>query len=304
MRRRKWVFLVLAITAFALIFYRRYPTVRRDGPISNGRHLSHWVEVLGRPPYQHPVSPQAEFEAAQAITLTGTNAFPHLFKWIQSETDPFYNIPSQFLSLLRKLNLEKLVRRRSNLRAWGADAAFELLLTNTSPTEIHELTQLMNTEHVTMTALRATYLLARSGPAGVPSVVAVIKNPKHPLRGRAVDTVFQMGKSPGAEAFVPALVEYLRDPSVDYSLYAIYALGNLQVSPDLVVPAVVPYLKDPEYRVREATAKVLAKFPKDAYVVLPALTNLLADTDAGVREAATNSIAAITSWPLTNAPAQ
>jgi HEAT repeat protein len=133
--------------------------------------------------------------------------------------------------------------------------------------------------------------LSYMGSNGVPPLLAAVRNPSHPFRGRAV---YMLGRSknlgPYADAVIAELVAELKEPDVNQ--VAANALGSLKSAPDISVPALAHCLQAtndaPNFRAIAAIS--LIWFEEKAEPALPYLTNALADPDAEVRRQATNSI--------------
>jgi HEAT repeat protein len=188
----------------------------------------------------------------------------------------------------------------------GVRPAFRLLRTNVTSATIEELARLMNATHAPQTARKATCILLELAPAGLPPIVKVIENPRHPMRELAVYGVAVAAASlgPTGEQLVPGLIECLRDTTPDTAENAALALGRLKMSPQPAVAALISCIQSPNPKVRCAAAISLSDFQTNALIALPALTNLLADTDQTVRGAATNAVQVLSALALTNAPPQ
>jgi hypothetical protein len=296
MRRRKWVIVLVVLTAFALILYWRYPTVRRDGPIYNDRHLSEWVEIYGVCNYGGPAptvahGPQDEEAAEAAIRKIGTNAFPHLLKWLQWESGPSPSkLPAPVERFMwRNPKLQRLFIPRSRYRPPGSVAAFRLLRTNVNPATLQELMRLMNTPGASVTQYRAACILSE---VALPALLTVLRDPQHPSRGFAVNAVNVLDDpGPFAEELTYALIACLDDHNTQFG--AVCTLVKLNRFPQLSVPALVGCLQSRDMMVRKFAAVGLGNFSADAVVALPALTNLLDDPVELIRQEATNAIGKI-----------
>ena len=315
MPRRRWPLVLIGSGVLALVLWLlvREPG---EGPLCKGRRLSEWVEVFGQLQVGmlHVGAPIGGGEgifsdAKEAVTEAGTNAFPYLLKWLQYQGPPLRRrLPDplkKFIFDHRKLELRMI--SHGELREEGVRPAFRLLRTNVTPATIEELARLMNATNAPQIARKATCILLELAPAGLPPIVKVIENPRHPMRelavsGIAVTAVTAASLGPAGEQLVPGLIQCLRDTTPDIPEDAARALGRLKMSPELTVPALVTSLQRLNSQLRASAAMSLAAFEADALPALPALTDLLGDADANVRLAATNAVRVLKTVALTNAP--
>jgi len=192
-----------------------------------------------------------------AIRHIGTNALPYLLRWIQDK--PAW-----------KSKLNRLTRRvfgrydlgggdRRFLRAEHAVEAFRALGPEARPA-IPQLMRLMNDSNRLWSAERAARAIARMGTNARPALgnlVALLAN----TNGLAV--------------------------------YAVYAVGELQLEPQLVVPGLTNCLRSSNDTIRFSAALALGKFREDACSAVPALLSATNDASSAVRGAALDALSKI-----------
>lgn len=106
--------------------------------------------------------------------------------------------------------------------------------------------------------LRQLEAIARSGPEGVPELVAALKSLDHRFRRNALLGLRSMGTD--AAAATDAVRERLADPDPQVRLCAVDAFWSIHRDPDGVCAIVAPLLGDGEASVRDTTARVLQSF--------------------------------------------
>jgi hypothetical protein len=306
-RKRKWIILLLILFgALSLILFRLFGPAPGKGPAYNGRHLSAWVDFIGEWSLWGLVDLDDALASEVAIKEIGTNAFPYLLQWIQSEAiPPSYKLPTPIYRFVAKrARIEKALMPRSHLRAVGSMEALIFLQTNIDAATVEELARLMNQTTAPKTASRAMVVLMRSGPEGIIPVVSLLDDTNSPMRSWAVRILATEHVGDGREILVPPLIRYINDPTATGRDNAVYALGKLGVAPELVLPVLISSFKSPDPNVRRLAAATIRNLGNHGLSALPALTNLFDDPDIGVRMTASNSVNAVASLQVTNAPAQ
>jgi HEAT repeat protein len=181
LRKRTWIFILeggVVCLLFA-IFWNGPGT----GPVSNGHHLSWWVEMLGEPNVDR-------MEAVAAIQQTGTNAIPYLMKWIQNESQPWSQKHPALFSILKACHMDGLVTSRSVFRINGAENGLIALRADIPPATLEELVRLMKTVTAPQTATRAAMVLMRLGPnasAAAPALTVLLDDPNPSVRQSATN---------------------------------------------------------------------------------------------------------------------
>lgn len=303
MRRAQYTVLFLLAAVLAFLAFNLLRRSSAEGPVARGRHLSAWVETLGRGTSDGAL----QYEAEAAILQLGTNCFPHILRWIQSEKTPWrYQLPAPAASFVAgNRALDNLLRARAEMRLEGCLTAFHLLRTNANSATIAELTRLVNATNAPKTAQRAACFLADTGATGATPLVQILETPNHPMRGLVVRLflVFQALDAAG-ETAVPGLIKCLTETSNQTAPIAAAVLGRVKARPDVTVPALVNSLVSPDPNLRRAAAMALSSFPDQAELWQRPLAALLTDSDELVRQNATNTLQKVVPAALTNRPTQ
>jgi len=201
-----------------------------------------------------------------AIRHIGTNALPYLLKWIQDK--PAW-----------KSKLNRLTRRvfgrydlgggdRRFLRAEHAVEAFRALGPEARPA-IPQLMRLMNDSNRRWSAERAGRAIVRMGTNARPAL--------------------------------PNLVALLANTN-GLAFFAMYAVGELQLEPQLVVPGLTNCLRSSNDTIRFWAAAALGQFGPEARGAVPALLNALGDSSTNVQHCAANALRVIDRKALEEAP--
>ncbi|MBC8002029.1 MAG: hypothetical protein H7X97_05530, partial [Opitutaceae bacterium] len=119
--RRKWFVLLLAGIVVGIVAWK---LTREPEPVYKDRRLSEWV-LLG----YYPVGIKQLAGRREAIRHVGTNAVPHLLKWISHETPEWRTDLGDYLSgspwpLSAQLIVDLVVDRRSEALAFKAAYCF------------------------------------------------------------------------------------------------------------------------------------------------------------------------------------
>jgi hypothetical protein len=250
-----------------------------EGPIYHGKPLSHWVDIYG-------VVGNGFFEpeAEDGIKSAGTNAFPYLIRWIQWDRVPLgARLPRPVARLIYNQNPEVVISRRAR-RIVAAVLAFVPLRDDATPAIVEQLERLMNTAAPGIASddvgHRAFAALITLRPRGLVPLVAVIENPKHPMRLEAVAMMAFVDKD-GLDAamFAPGLLRCLDATDARIPPLAAEALGHLRAAGAAVVPLLIAHLNTTDDKLKIAIVAALGDFPAEAVISLPALTNLLSDPE-------------------------
>jgi hypothetical protein len=278
-------------------------------PTYQGHNLSYWVAL-----YETGGSNE-EAAANEAVTHIGTNTIPFLLKWIRYERPAWrerldmaarrwrWPMPLQRL-------VSPLVSTRSERVAEGSGFAFKPLGTN-GVTAIPELSVLAACTNKPQTAALAMQALHNIGTDGLPALLSVAKDTKHPLRYLAINNLALTPTNANAGSAVgPALIQFLNDASDSHMLaLAAMWLGDNHYAPETSIPALTSCLTRPGQSViaRVGALSALAQYGPDAASALPAITNVLTDPALKdpiipLRPLASNAIWKITTALATNSP--
>jgi len=256
-------------------------------PQYQGRPLSYWLLQA-----EATLSPDL---AQAALNEAGTNAVPHLLKWIQYE-------PPRWRKKLVHNRLGTFLRPLTHTRQESLAVAscndFPMLGTNAFAA-IPKLVMLIHNTNAPLTAVWALHALGRLGTNGLLPIISAMQDPRYAFRFPAVAAIASGGQQPASlPTITPVLVQCLKDVTdLRIPEMAAMSLGNNAYAPDLSIPALTNCLASPDPILRSVAAGSLAHFAGQATDALPILTQALADTDPRVRNAATNAITAITMAP-------
>jgi hypothetical protein len=251
-----------------------------------GYHVSNW-----RAPGPWPV--------ANAIKAIGTNALPHLIKWMQYR-------PSRFALLARALLAKSpqwvqtnpfvypIVTAKAQIRAEAAAACFQFLGSDAA-VAIPDLLKLVNDPMRPAVSMRAVAALSYSGKDGMLALVPYLTNSVLATCARSLAVAQMTGfMVPGTNdlSVVPLLVSLIKqhDPR---SSSAAKALGWMHVGGEIAVPALTELLQDTNVDVRGQAANALSYFGAEAKSAVPALLQATRDEDAWVAKAARRALAQI-----------
>jgi len=218
-------------------------------PVHQGRRLTEWLAELDR----HTPDPERQ-KAEQAIRCIGTNALPHLMRWLQTRDSA---LKLKMMELAGKQSLIRFPFTTANLRVNRAIAAFRTLGTDAE--------------------------------SAIPVLIDWIEGKgsgKMDFRTRmiAISTLRELG--PAARHAIPTLIEALKDNDARGRANAAGALGTIGQDSSVVVPALVVSLSDPDSVVRGNSVGALIRFGEQAKAAVPALEITLHDTNANVRNLA------------------
>jgi hypothetical protein len=290
-RRRRILLIAGAVVALALAVLLR---PRESEPVYQGKTLSEWLKIYNDPedPTAYnlfPRSPRpilAEFydahdtnygaeyaqrewaelarrrdEAAKAVRHIGTNALPHLLRWLDQDLPvPWkakvaavrHKLPGMFRG-------GRLVNWWLNARGYNlltlADCGFELLGSNASPA-VPELTRRMNTRNSTSGAF-AIAALGLIGTNGLAPMLTALTNAQSPNRAAIVrslkDPVKIMGTNAGPA--IEVLARCVGDKDI---VVATLSVDTLRSSAGRsAVPALTALLNAPDPYVRNCATNAL-----------------------------------------------
>jgi hypothetical protein len=226
-------------------------------------------------------------EAEDAIRSIGTNAIPHLVRWIDYKT-PAWKVKLYGMAnpVLKRLNSDWVLHDElANIHGSG-HIGFAILGQEGAPA-IPALSEMMKQGN-----LLAAASLGYIGRDALPVIMAGLTNKDPEVRANSLlYGIAELGTN--ARPAVPLLIGRLKDADRGERFRAVTVLGHLRLQPETVVPALIESLRDPDAIVRQAAAASLGRYQREAISAVPALTDLLADKERSVREAATNSLGII-----------
>jgi hypothetical protein len=231
-KRRKVVLVlvgVLVAGAFGVLVVE--PFLSREGPVTNGKPLSVWVETFGT----HTVGSPSRKSASAAIRASGTDAFPFLLKWLPHEEKPWRRkIGPTLQPWAYEMEDISIGWSRAEKRAQGVPDAFAVLYPMAPPPSvIVELSNHLNNSACPETASRAASCLAQLGRRGVPPLAAVLLTTNHPMRRSVAVACIQPNvPNPVMAPAIPLLLTWLEDPNANISEDLTNALK--QIAPEVL----------------------------------------------------------------------
>jgi HEAT repeat protein len=225
-------------------------------PSANGYPLSHWMEVA-------PLTPDRPFseEAEDAIQEMGTNAVPHLVKWIQEGSPEAVKEATAVLGEL-------------------------------GPKAVAAVSPLSETLASGKRSDEAATALARIGPPALPVLMSVLTNRYSGIHSVAARAIGSMG--PDASPAIPTLIAMLRDDDWMVKSDAFEALNQGRIDPDQIVPELAALYKDqPDGRVEAVQTLAIYGFDTEGRSVIPSLVKALKSNDFDERRVAAAKLVAL-----------
>jgi hypothetical protein len=255
---------------------------REREPEYEGKKLSYWVDQVSWA--THVDEPERYRRASEAISALGTNAIPHLLKWIRYEPPVWKSKSLVVMNKVFRLDLSdsRAARATSTMEAIGA-LAFH------AKEAIPPLAVMANDTHAPATASRAIIALYRLGTAHVSANIALMTNHSEEIRVQGVMNLWGCGGGNNMDSAIPVLVRCLQDTNEDVVMLAGAALTQAATR-DLVVTALIPSLQDRRPIVRIRAARILGSLNRKARSAVADLLRLLKDSDPEVRLVATNEL--------------
>jgi len=238
-------------------------------PKHGDKSLTEWLQI-----YQKAAEGTSdERQAVAAVRTMGTNALPHLTKWIVSE-----DLDQQF----------------------KAKDGFQIL----GPVGVSAVPSLgkMLTSTNEAISFIAGQCLGHIGAPALPELLARLTNRHFRVGTAAALAIVDLGTN--ASPAVPIFLRHLEHPNHFYRERAADALGKLHIEPETVVPALIRLLQDNSKAARHFAISGLENFQALARPAVPAITAIFTDPDEGLREAATNALRKIAPEVLTNKRSQ
>lgn len=258
-RRRRFIFALLLITILGgtAWFVLRQPAE----PSYEGKPLSYWLTGLS--PYSDGVQmPNAplRFEAQEAVTHIGTNAFPTLLRRLEAHDSVFVLKAKHLVNNQNIIKIKSRIPIDQDLIAQGVDG-FGLLI--------------------------------KDSAREVPALIKILERNKSDFsKAGIINILGSIG--PAANAAVPALVSTLANTTNgNVRFWCVLALGSIRSQPELAVPALMKCLNDPNPTIRRFSISALQEFGPKARQAVPALKPLLSDPDAEIRTRAINALKGI-----------
>ncbi len=316
--------------AFATVQLRRAPE-----PMYQGKRLGEWV--LDWDPHEYP------YVQNEGLRQAGTNAIPQLLKLMRYETPPWIwrlrdRAPRFVLAALRinRLTSGELLAYKSFFAfaalgtngLVGVPGLVELMGDTNAPGAAYRaveclrglgtngyiavpvLAQMAQATN-TRVAYTALHCLRSLGTNGLLPLVALMEDPRNPMRHAAITAVWLDYQSPAytdaasSRVLGPVVLRYMADPSAQEGALeaAVVWLATVKYEPSVSVAVLCNIVTNAgaSDRSRRIAMKALGNYRALAAGALPALTNALENPD--ISYAASNAIWRITTELATNTPA-
>jgi peptidoglycan/xylan/chitin deacetylase (PgdA/CDA1 family)/HEAT repeat protein len=226
-RVRPYHVLLLFALAIGLAGYIVWP---RE-PIYQGRDLSEWlgdvvpVEGYG-PTVDGSESARRAWDISHEPTVTavrsiGTNALPHLLRWLRFDPRP-PPLRDKLQELLNKQSLVRIRLPRRHDHRGQAIIGFQALGSAAEPA-LPELRRLL---HNPATCYGAVFALRAIGPIAVPILATELINSNCPMQICVVDALVNLAPS-AAPGIVPVLVDGVTNPACLVHEWCLIGLGAL-----------------------------------------------------------------------------
>lgn len=298
--RQKLLFGIACLGVFIVLL----ALLSRDRePRYQGIELSEWLRAYGEAAAE--TNAPATQQAFDAVTAIGTNALPHLLKWLAYEPAAWRNrlanqpsLPNWLSSLAgsalyRDVNMKRRVYAVNGFRVLGAQAAVA----------VPELTgRLVRTNHPYLQHYTALALCSM-GPDGLHPLIKALHSPDPKLRHIVVTAILQTPVTYGSTALIPGLIHCTKDADMMTAGNAVFTLARMRRDPAQVVPALTNAFSSPHITVRHSALEAFSEqYSSEANSVAPLIQNLLNDPSKFVRFAASNALAKLETQNTTNVP--
>ncbi len=266
-------------------------------PMYQGKELSQWLIEYGA---SRGVDAAAAERASNAVHQIGTNALPHLIKWMNFRTPRWRDRLAR--SVPAPAWLLPSIAGPGPTRVSEAVIGFKILGQDASPA-VPQLTKMLGHWEPQRNTRAALIALGLVGEAGLPPLVELVTNQAAPTWVR-VSAAARIGNpvtglGTNANWAVPLLVRYLKDKELGWQVAD--TLGRLKMQPEIVVPALTEALAQGDPTMQYFAAESLAQFENEAAAATPALLAATISKDADLREAATTALRRIAPQVLENA---
>jgi hypothetical protein len=262
------VFTVLFLVVLGGIIWLGAVSRQPPEPVYQGKPLTYWLRgyapVITRPPIKGPtmlgMNSAAWAAATAAVHQTGTNAIPALLRLMRARDS---KAKTRFIQWLQK------------------HPRFNPLFGNTP---------LVDAPSRHLEAYFAFRALGRDARPAVPELDQIYETSLDTDCAGFIPEILDHLNADDP-ATVSALLLGATRSTDEFDRYgAFHALADLHAQPELAVPALVNFLHDPSRDTRADALMALARYGTNARPALPALTNLLQDPDQMVRMTATNAL--------------
>jgi hypothetical protein len=197
--------------------------------------------------------------AAHAMGQIGTNAIPHLLRWINAKPPAWKESVFGFVNkVAAALHLRVYLWDKTGLRGYQAAKAFE----HVHPVPdyaISNLAALMNDPDRDR-AERAGTALGAVANKSFRALVILMTNGTPPGRLMAIEHARRWQSD--ARSDIPVIISYLRDPNEKVATHAATTLGGVKLEPEICLRALTNALADPRYNVRRAASNAIIRIER------------------------------------------
>jgi len=276
--RRLYVPIVAAL-AVGLIGYAVWP---RE-PVYEGRDLSAWLTELvalsdyGSRAEGDDSTPHARDvrrdHAVTAVRSFGTNALPHLLRWLRSAPGPSA-LRDKLQELLDKQSLVGIRLPEQRDHTDQAIQGFRALGSAAEPA----LPELRRLVHNPTTCAATVFALEAIGPIAVPTLASELTNSNCLMQSSVVYALVELAPSVG-RSLVPILVDGLTNPSCHVHEECLIGLGDLGPMARGYAPWLIALARDPGQPLAGLAMRVLGEVSDSPEQYLPLFSDRLKDTN-------------------------
>ncbi len=284
---------IVAVAVVALVWPREKDPEPAEAEC-NGKKLSDWIALYSSSQGGRVTARQGE-EAAAAVRSIGTNAIPHLIRWLDHSPAQGTRVVDAMLGGLRETfrssnTMETAVERADRLATWGV-VGFRILGKDAA-IAIPQLGKRLMTN--SPGAAGVAVAMSWIGKEALPPLLHAMTDGPPSNRHHVASCIGSMRRlGSDAAVAVPVLVRFAGDDNEATAKAAIVALGKLHLEPELALPSLRSALRDHRPKVRDAAATAIGSFKQSARKVLPALLAACDDPDPYVRHDVTNALSKI-----------
>jgi HEAT repeat protein len=236
----------------------------------------------------------------QAVTALGQIGAPAVEPLVGALKDPDAEVRQEVVRVLGTLNKNDsgvvpalvLALKDPAERVRGQSIASLRFLRPEPEAVMKELTPVLQDKDMDI-RLDAILFLGEFGPAAVPSLASMLKDPDMKVRQRAMAALEEIRAPP--DVLLPALTPLLNDGNAVARQNGVYLLWRCGPK---ALPQITEALKDSDVLVRVAAVNSLRQANADAKVSYPAFVEALADDSPVVRLSATRALSRFGSQAL------
>jgi hypothetical protein len=293
MPNRRTVLLLVLLACALLVVPGVVILVRTSEPSYGGRSLSQWLEIY----YFVAKTPAEQQIAVEAVRKIGTNAVPHLLKWMRYEQGA-HPVTETLAEKVPESSYLLHFLYGPERRALTAPIGFEILGPEASAA-VSDLAQLMNDPRTGGAPELAIQALVHLGKDALAPLITTLTNRQARRRADIAHQLHYLGTN--ARPAIPVLITLLDDKDAGVATGVAWSLARIRLEPALVVPALTNALRNPNPQLRGTFVMALARYGQQALPAVPALLGTLHDPNPQVRAVTSNALFKLAPQALTNA---